>query len=384
MSPNESDILHLKSIQGDFLRIENDWLILHYRISLLLVAFALVFECLLSAVVVSADMLSTTIERYIFKFIVIPSGANLLCIAADAAAVHSRRISRTAKIYTVSLIFTLICFNLYTAHSAFVSMYYLFAVGMLLTTIYASYTLTGIVTTASIVSLTFSELLIHWDTDKISLFDSSQRMLNFLIALVILLGCGIVSCVIISYAKRKNTVWIQKECERKLLKWRLRYDELTGAFSRSALYDDLRDLENDTAERSHVFIIADIDHFKEVNDRFGHHAGDLCLSGFARVLRGRFRDAGVYRYGGDEFCILVSALSPQDAVSHCEGAQTDLSNLRFEEYPELQPRACFGIAAYLPGSDDAVQLFLRADKALYEAKRTRNSVRVYPQEQPAC
>jgi diguanylate cyclase len=93
-------------------------------------------------------------------------------------------------------------------------MYYLFAVAILLTTIYASYTLTGFITVLSLVSLTVSELFIQLDLDKVSVFSSSERMFNFLIAVVILIGCGMVCAVIINYEK-KNEASIQKEMERE-------------------------------------------------------------------------------------------------------------------------------------------------------------------------
>ena len=377
MTQKGPERIPIQEIQSDLKQIENDWLILHYRISILLVIFALVFECLLSTLVVSSDLLGTTLKMYIIKFIVVPNGLNLLWIILDTIVVHSRRVSQDGKIYTVSLVFVMICFTLFTAHSAFVSMYYLFAVAMLLTTIYASYTLTSVVTAVSVAGLTLSELFIRWDFDKVSLFESSQRMFDFLIALVILLCCGIVSSVIIYYEKKKNSAWVQKEYEREQLKKRLRFDELTGALSRRAMYDDMRDIETGADARPSVFIIADIDHFKAVNDRYGHHAGDLCLTGFVRVLRKSFGGANVYRYGGDEFCVLVNGAVVAEAVSLCETAQRNLGELRFPEYPDLHPQASFGVAAYRFGDDSAVHLFIRADKALYEAKRTRSAVCVY-------
>jgi len=151
-------VIHIQEIQSDLKRIENDWLILHYRISILLVVSALVFECLLGTLVVSSDLLGTTVRRYILKFILIPSSMNLLWIILDTIVVRSRHVSQDGKIYTVSIVFAMICFTLFTAHSAFVSMYYLFAIAMLLTTIYASYTLTSVVTAVSVAGLTLSEL----------------------------------------------------------------------------------------------------------------------------------------------------------------------------------------------------------------------------------
>lgn len=384
MDTENLELIHINAIRQEYQRIERNWLTLHFKICLALAFFGLLAECLLGLLVMRSDILTTTVGRYILKFILAPSAVNFLLVGVGAFVVRSKKIRQNVKIYAVSTLFVLLCFSLFTAHSAFISMYYLFAVAILLTTIYASYVLTGVTTVLSLIGLIVSELFLQWDLDKISIFQSSQRLFNFLIALVILVGCGAVCIVIIHYEKKKNEAGIQKEIERESLKHKVLIDELTGVFSRKALHDALRDMTTGHDPSGYVFAIADIDHFKEVNDQFGHHVGDLCLIAFAEALNTRFRKESVFRYGGDEFCILTRGVSKAAFVSRCEQVQSDLKELHFEEAPSLQFTACFGISLYNPDSDNAATLFIHADQALYEAKRVRNAIRLFaPETEPA-
>ncbi|NNJ29703.1 hypothetical protein [Lacrimispora defluvii] len=121
--PNET--AQVNEIQKEYTRIDKDWLSLHYKISIGMVLFALAVECIMGIILVNSDMLHTTVYRFIFKFILVPSGVNGLCAVIDYMVVKSERFSQTAKIYTVSIINTVICFSLFTAHSAFTVTYYI-------------------------------------------------------------------------------------------------------------------------------------------------------------------------------------------------------------------------------------------------------------------
>ena len=387
MTPFEPGSVSMEEIRPEisreFSRIENDWLKLHFGVCAALAVIALGVECVLGALVMRTSILTTSVIRYVLKFIVAPSAVSFTLAGAAAAILRAKRIPQTYKIYGISLLFTLICFDLYTAHSAFVSMIYLYAIAVMLTTVYANYYLTGAVTFVSIASVLLSELFIRWDLDKVSILESANRMFDFLIALVILIGCGAVCCVIIFYERRKNEAAIQKEIERALLRRKVQIDELTGVYSRKALHDALRDMEPLAGGGDIVFAIADIDHFKNVNDRCGHFAGDRCLVEFARVLSARFGERSVFRYGGDEFCLLIRGVSAEDFLQLCGRAQEDLSLFRLENDPTLRHTSSFGVAVYAPERDNAARLFTHADQALYEAKRTRNTVHLYSPEDGA-
>jgi diguanylate cyclase (GGDEF)-like protein len=150
-------------------------------------------------------------------------------------------------------------------------------------------------------------------------------------------------------------------------------DGLTELANRREFEEALAN-EISRAERfghSLALILADLDNFKQVNDRFGHQAGDEVLRAFADILRETVRDIDVAaRYGGEEFAILL----PQTDVA---GAERLAERLR--EAVEMRPMAqaqsspvvvtsSFGVAAF-PEAQTAAGLFGAADEALYRAKR---------------
>ncbi|HML67595.1 MAG TPA: GGDEF domain-containing protein [Clostridia bacterium] len=378
MEEQTKHTLHVESIRQDLNRITEEWLQLHFRLAAVLVIIALAVEIAMAFFIATSDILTTTIVRYILKFILVPSGFAGFFLLAARLAIKSTRLSSRTKIYTMSLLFVLICFVYYTAHSAFVAIYALYAFAIFLTTTYADYKLTWLVSLAALLSLVISELLLCWDLDKVSVFADASRFIDFLVALSVVIGCSLVSIVTIQYEKRKNETSLRREVERELLKESILYDELTGTYNRKALHDALRALEQITPAGPLVFGIADIDYFKSVNDLYGHHVGDLCLMEFACVLCEYFGEGAVYRYSGDEFCLILHNTTLQTAEQLCERAQLRLRRVEFEGIPELKPTVCFGLSVYTK-QDGASRLFNQADEALYEAKRVRNAVRVFQQ-----
>lgn len=379
MNSKSLDDPHIDEIREEYKRIDNDWLRLHYKILIGLVIFALAVECFMALIFLNSDLITTTMSRYVWKFIVVPSGVNFICIAMIALAIRTRRLSQNQKIYAVSLAFVAICFVLFAVHNAFTATYYLFAFAIILTTIYASYWVTGITALTSMAALISAELFVKWDVDKISIFASTSRLGNFLVAFFILLACSFVCMIEIRFERQKNEASIRKEMERYLLAQRIQRDELTGVFSRKALHDAMRDMDANEIGRDYIFAMMDIDNFKGVNDQLGHHAGDLCLIELAKILKGNNGKTTVFRYGGDEFCLLFRNTKMDEAVLICEQIQEKLKGLSFESYPLLKLTVSFGLAAY---SDqvNAARLFTNADQALYEAKEVRNTIRIFKPE----
>ena len=119
-----------------------------------------------------------------------------------------------------------------------------------------------------------------------------------------------------------------------------------------------------------VLVVWDIDHFKRVNDRFGHRAGDKVLRTIARVLADRVRETDfVARYGGEEFAMLMTG-SPMDACLHVAEtlrAAVEATGFHFRDEAVTITASC-GLAEMRDG-DSTEQWFERADRALYRAKQ---------------
>jgi diguanylate cyclase (GGDEF)-like protein len=114
----------------------------------------------------------------------------------------------------------------------------------------------------------------------------------------------------------------------------------------------------------------DIDHFKSINDNYGHLAGDYVLKELATVVKGRLRpDDVVGRYGGEEFCALLPETSVVGAASIAEDLRRRVQERRFVFEGETIPVTVSLGCAELVGEMDVLSLLKAADERLYEAKR---------------
>ncbi|SDW09904.1 diguanylate cyclase with PAS/PAC sensor [Pseudomonas syringae] len=152
-------------------------------------------------------------------------------------------------------------------------------------------------------------------------------------------------------------------------------DPLTGLDNRRAAEHTLERLINTTRVSGRPFslIICDIDHFKQVNDRYGHPAGDSVLKSVADILKHQVRMFDVAaRWGGEEFLVLVADSSLNQAAELAERLRKGVASLELTETGSIT--MSLGVAE-LESGETAASLIQRADKALYQAKRLgRNRV----------
>jgi diguanylate cyclase (GGDEF)-like protein len=204
------------------------------------------------------------------------------------------------------------------------------------------------------------------------LYLSRQTMITAFVAIGMLLAVGLAVAVWLAYRNNTRALRVEARLSRR--------DPLTQLLNRRAMYEELEN-EVERWRRNHTpfsVVLADIDHFKGYNDRYGHDCGDMVLLRVAEILRTTLRKQDrVARWGGEEFLVMLPETDSAGAVNLAEKLRLRFEGMEFACYSE---RFCvtvsFGVAQYVPDVhiDATVKV---ADAALYRAKSAgRNRVEV--------
>lgn len=165
------------------------------------------------------------------------------------------------------------------------------------------------------------------------------------------------------------------------------HDGLTGVFVRRHLIHRLHEEVARAArhDRPVAFLMVDLDHFKRINDTYGHLVGDTVLRELAALLRTQVREVDLLgRYGGEEFAVVLPDTGRPEARAVAERVRQVVLGTAFQAYDErLALTVSIGVAAFPQDAADAAELVERADAAMYAAKLAgRDRVEVVTPETP--
>jgi diguanylate cyclase (GGDEF)-like protein len=149
-------------------------------------------------------------------------------------------------------------------------------------------------------------------------------------------------------------------------------DHLTGALTRRGFIEQMKKeiARFERHRRESVLVLLDVDHFKSVNDRFGHPAGDTVLKAVSDVCRQHLRANDAFgRLGGEEFGVLLSETDSNGGWAAAEKFRHAIADLSFDLGGGFRVTASFGVAAIGLGISKPEDWIIEADEALYAAKR---------------
>lgn len=202
----------------------------------------------------------------------------------------------------------------------------------------------------------------YTDSDKIYNLVSNIYIIN----IVVFIGIFIIFFIVSKLILQKETIMNE-----------LKYDALTYVYNRKYFmnYSEKIYKEFGNSQEKFSIVMADIDHFKHVNDTYGHQHGDVVLKEFSTILKDSLRSMDIVaRYGGEEFIIFLHT-NETNSYKIIEDIRKKIENSDFGEKP-INLTASFGVAQY---KDDISfeEIIKRADNALYVAKESgRNQVQI--------
>jgi diguanylate cyclase (GGDEF)-like protein len=168
----------------------------------------------------------------------------------------------------------------------------------------------------------------------------------------------------------------QLEESNKKLEHLSYHDNLTGLYNRHYFLTTFKHVFEDTQRQEHkaALMMLDLDHFKQINDQYGHNVGDDVLRKFGQILTSMLRSGDIAaRWGGEEFLVLMPSTGEAEMLFVAERIKKRIETTEFAVVGHIT--ASIGLSEFVSG--DSMQSWLeRTDKALYEAKSSRNTVKV--------
>lgn len=205
-----------------------------------------------------------------------------------------------------------------------------------------------------------------------------------IVMLIYLIYLNVLSVLTHREYMRTFDIEAQLEHQKKELETLSRTDSLTGIYNRG-YFNNIYEMQWDAGVRNNIgltVMMIDIDHFKQVNDQYGHPSGDQCLKVVANILNDciKCKTGVVSRFGGEEFAILLSGTPIHEAEKIAEKMRHQIAEtwIEYDTY-RFRVTASIGLSNILPVINlEAKILIDQADQALYRAKRSgRNCVRTF-------
>lgn len=234
----------------------------------------------------------------------------------------------------------------------------------------------------------FTDLIVEADQVETSLQNLNRiavqtfKIIQFCLGALTLIATLIIVSVLMGFAREQNQnlETLRHEVEQRVeaeetLRHQATTDTLTKLFNRRHITDLMNQELKRAGRRDTPFclIMFDLDHFKSINDNFGHDTGDRVLQTVAETIHERLRELDAFsRWGGEEFLILVRETKLEGAMALAETCRARLALTDMETVGRIT--ASFGVAQYMEG-ETLRELVHRADQALYAAKNAgRNRV----------
>lgn len=322
------------------------------------------------------NAITTTLKTYLALRIIIPSAINFTAGFLAFFLLTRKKFSENTKNTIVCYLASVICGTIATFHSYFTFLLVSSAIPIFVSTAFASSSLLKKMRNIMAFTFVVSSACLWFDKEYGDIIFKSTTIFCFCLFLILtyLMACGL------EHSQMQQLMFIYESYKKQeSLIHELKVEPLTQLYNRSAL---------DTCVLSHFtkfkegrlvphMVIIDIDHFKQINDTYGHANGDEVLTKLSAIIKKNMNGIRhCFRFGGEEF-VLMFEEEPKDAVlEKVQKIKDDFSSTRFEFAPDKSITFSAGIARPKLWFSEK-DWFNEADKMLYRAKAEgRNRIEV--------
>lgn len=357
-----------KIIDEEIIDVQGRWRKNHFKIMVVVCIVMVVVEILMGFVLEQASLIHSTKFTYFIKYIMVPSFGYLLVLLITYLLMKTNEINDKVKNYIVSIGFSLISGIICFIHSYFRMSFSTGAICILLTAVYCDTKLTSYTTLVTVALEGIIGITGNWDPS----FDKNvEYYMNILMSVFLLGGVYLSTLAIINNETGLRKTIIKRQGAMQLLKEQVMNDPLTGLYNRLALRKFIDDVTDDV-----YFAMIDIDHFKLVNDIWGHSKGDEILKRVGKLMKDNYQNyRHDFRFGGDEFLLAFVGINEENVVLECERLKRKFDESLDFEIKMKNVSLSIGVAEYDHNIKPSTAI-KRADTALYQAKKS-NSKKVY-------
>lgn len=306
--------------------------------------------------------------QYALKYIVLPSLFNGIILLFTGYRLKKKPDEVSQNTWCMCMLYTLVLGCVSIVHFGLPFVAFAPFIAAISTTVFADNVITAVCSLIAVVLSCISQAMYYnFSGDKIELFAG-----NVLVSLMIGLGVFIMS----SMCNKHTNELIQSindiHVKQLNLLSELKKESLTGLYNRKTFDESLQAQVRSCNDTGAVAVLAmfDIDHFKNVNDTYGHSNGDIVIKVLCKIIKKKTADYGLgFRYGGEEFAVIFTGIDEKKALSIVEDIRTEFRCNYFQFMRKDGLTVSCGIAQYR-SNEKGEDWFNRTDAALYKAKET--------------
>ena len=345
------------------------------RNNILVFLWSCIIICFVAELVIfffSKPYITWSIKDYVLTKIVYPTILDFAVTILATILNYHKKIPSDFKTYTVLLSISIVCTVIATSHAYFSHIMFILAFPLFLCVLFDRKRILTVISICMILPM----VLTCWEFWKASyeLTDFTKTM-DLLVYVIIMVICFYLSDFLLRVHKSQTDYIFDDYLRQNQLEGKLKFEPMTKLFNKSYMEECLDAAVSNKNGTKYVIAIIDIDHFKVVNDTYGHKIGDLVLLNLSGTIKKMFTyDAKAFRYGGEEFLILFQNKSSETVNEEIMNLKTTFIKKNKSVIKDKDITFSCGICELKENMDKNVW-FNNADTTLYKCKNEgRNKV----------